>query len=132
MTFPSGESEEEYNPLSAFSLVADLSSDSADQSVDLKLSVLSSGASLCSLTLHVAASGDGVEAVAEEDMGTVYDLTSEEDMSAYEAEMNFDTIRANAENAGVPAEVIDMIAESMSETEGEVEVLEDVPADDAA
>lgn len=130
MTFPSGETEEDYNPLSAFSLVADLSSSSTDQSVDLKLNLLSSGASLCSLNFHIAAGGDGVEAVEEKDMGTVYDLTSEEDMTAYEAAMNFDTIRANAEKAGVPSEIIDMIAASM--TEPELEVLEDDAADAAA
>lgn len=130
MTFPSGETEEDYNPLSAFSLVADLSSSAADQSVDLKLDLLSSGASLCSLNFHIAAGGDGVEAVEEKDMGTVYDLTSNEDMAAYEAEISLDTIIANAEKAGVPSEVIDMLTESVSEPE--VEVLEDVPADDAA
>lgn len=117
ITFPESENEEEYNPLSAFSFVFTLSSSSADKSVDMNLALLSSGVSLCDLNLHVVSYTDTVETISEENMETVYDMNSEEDMNAYMEAVTFDTIKANAEAAGMPADVITMIEESMSPVE---------------
>lgn len=130
ITFPQGENEEEYNPLSAFSLVFTLSSSKEDSSVDMNLALLSSGASLCDLNLHTVSFGEAPEEISEEGMETVYDMTNEDDMNTYAEAISFDTIKANAEAAGVPAEVITMITESVEaslngETEEYPEELED-------
>ena len=125
VTFPDPESEEEYNPLSTFSLVLTLSSSQADNTVDMNLALLSSGASLCDLSIHVAAFADAVESVSEDSMETVCDMMNEDDMNAYSEALSFDTIRANAEAAGMPAEVIEMIEQSMAGSEEEIEILEE-------
>lgn len=125
VTFPDPESEEEYNPLSTFSLVLTLSSSQADNTVDMNLALLSSGASLCDLNIHVAAFADAVESVSEDSMETVCDMMNEDDMNTYSEALSFDTIRANAEAAGMPAEVIEMIEQSMAGSEEEIEILEE-------
>lgn len=139
ITFPQGQTEEEYNPLSMFSLVLSLVSDKEDESGSVNLEVLSSGASLGVLTIQGAESAEAVEAVAAEDMGTIYDAASEEDMKAYEEEMSFDTILANAESAGVPAELITVLEQSIEsamtgetiETPAEESALEEAPEETA-
>lgn len=130
VTFPQGETEEEYNPLSMFSLVLTASSDETGDNVELNLEVLSSGASLGELNIQVTNSTEAVEAVSEEDMETVYDALNDEDMAAYEEEMNFDTILANAESAGVPADLVSVLEQSIEaamtgETEDSIEGLEE-------
>lgn len=130
VTFPQGETEEEYNPLSMFSLVLTTDSDETGDNVEMNLEVLSSGASLGELNIQVSNSTEAVEAVSEEDMETVYDALNDEDMAAYEEEMNFDTILANVESAGVPADLVSVLEQSIEaamngETADSIEGLEE-------
>lgn len=87
----------------------------------INLSITSAGASLGSLNI-TGKQGDKVETPDFASLEKVYDLTSEEDMSAYESELTLDTVFANLTSAGMPQEVLDAL---LSGGEENVEVLED-------
>lgn len=112
ISFPQDESGENYNPLSMFSLVLTVNNED-ETTGDANLALLSSGAQLGTLNLHAEESNEAPELPSIEEMGTVYDGSSEEDMTAYEAEMNFDAILTNLENAGVPAELVSVLAQTI-------------------
>jgi hypothetical protein len=127
ITVPQGESEEDYNALGAFSLVVGLTSNQSDDSLDLSVDLLSSGVSLGTLSMHIAKTEETLEAVSEEDMGTIYDAENEEDMAAFAQELNFDTVLENAKNAGVPEELLSVLEQTIesalsSQTEAETDV----------
>lgn len=113
ITFPQGESEEAYNPLSLFSMVLNLDCSKEDDSVNLNLEILSSGARLGDLNIAINNGGEEVGIPSEEDMAVLYDVMNEADMEAYSAEMSFDTILANAKSAGVPEELLTVIEQSI-------------------
>lgn len=123
VTFPQGESEENYNPLSLFSLVLGIDSHKEDNSADLSVTLLSSGAQLGALTMSAVPTEETVEIP---EIGTAYDTMNDADMTAYGEEASFDTIVENIKNAGVPAELVDAIIQAMTAPEtSETEVQAD-------
>lgn len=112
VTFPQDESGENYNPMSLFSLVLTVN-DESETTGDMNLALLSSGAQLGSLNIHVEAADDAAALPSVDEMETVYDVSSEEDMKAYEEEMNLDAIIANLETAGVPSELASALTMSV-------------------
>ncbi len=133
ITFPQGDTQENYNPLSLFSLVLSIDSHKEDNSVNMNLALLSSGAQLGSLSLSVVQTDEAVEVPGEDVLGAAYDVANEEDANAYAEEASYDAIVENIKNAGVPAELVDAVVQSMQapeviESEGD---LTEVPADAA-
>lgn len=125
VTFPQGDTEDNYNPLSMFSLVLNVDSQKEDNSVNLGAALLSSGAQLGALNMSTIQTDEKLEIP---EIGTAYDSMIEEEANAYAESANYDTIIENIKNAGVPAELVDQIVQSMEAPE----VVEtEVPADAA-
>lgn len=120
LTFPTGDAEEEYNPLSAFALSLEITADEAAGTEGLILQLLSADVPLATLSV-TGQETDEAAAPLDIASGTVYDVANEEDMDAYAAELNLDTIFTNIQSAGVPDQVIEMIVNSLMETEEEYE-----------
>ena len=92
--------------LENFALVLDLNS--AKDSGSVALSVESAGSTLGSFTVTSGA-GESVEIPDLTALGDVYDVTNEDDMSAYAATLDLTTLMDNLSNAGVPDEVYFLI-----------------------
>ena len=84
--------------LENFALVLDLNS--AKDSGSVALSVESAGSTLGSFTVTSGA-GESVEIPDLTALGDVYDVTNEDDMSAYAATLDLTTLMDNLSNAGV-------------------------------
>lgn len=137
ITFPADSSEDTDSSLSMlenFALVLDLNS--AKDSGSVALSVESAGSTLGSFTVTSGA-GESVEIPDLTALGDVYDVTNEDDMSAYAATLDLTTLMDNLSNAGVPDEVItyvlsgginsdaeDVTDENASEAESDAESAE--------
>lgn len=110
--------QEAANPLGNLGLVLNLISDEAAGTSDIELGMTSAGAMLGSLIIS-GSNEKADETPKMEDLGTVYDASSEEDMNAYLAEINWDTVLENAGKAGVPealvAQLEAMLQYSLSE-----------------
>ena len=99
-----------YNPLASlkgFSLVIELNSNMA--SGDIKISVASNGAVLATLHIATAASEAAAEIPSVESFGKIYDVTNQEDMQNFSANINPQVIMENIVKAGVPQEFITQI-----------------------
>ena len=111
ITFPADSSEDTDSSLSMlenFALVLDLNS--AKDSGSVALSVESAGSTLGSFTVTSGA-GESVEIPDLTALGDVYDVTNEDDMSAYAATLDLTTLMDNLFNAGVPDEVITLCSQ---------------------
>ena len=97
--------------LENFALVLDLNS--AKDSGSVALSVESAGSTLGSFTVTSGA-GESVKIPDLTALGDVYDVTNEDDMSAYAA-----TLVDNLSNAGVPDEVITYVLSGGSNSDAE-------------
>ena len=116
---PADSSEDTDSSLSMlenFSLVLDLNS--AKDSGSVALSVESAGSTLGSFTVTSGA-GESVEIPDLTALGDVYDVTNEDDMSAYAATLDLTTLMDNLSNAGVPDEVITYVLSGGSNSDAE-------------
>ena len=103
--------------LENFALVLDLNS--AKDSGSVALSVESAGSTLGSFTVTSGA-GESVEIPGPYGSGEiVYDVTNEDDMSAYAATLDLTTLIDNLSNAGVPDEVITYVLSGGSNSDAE-------------
>ena len=119
ITFPADSSEDTDSSLSMlenFALVLDLNS--AKDSGSVALSVESAGSTLGSFTVTSGA-GESVEIPDLTALGDVYDVTNEDDMSAYAATLDLTTLMDNLSNAGVPDEVITYVLSGGSNSDAE-------------
>lgn len=119
ITFPADSSEDTDSSLSMlenFALVLDLNS--AKDSGSVALSVESAGSTLGSFTVTSGA-GESVEIPDLTALGDVYDVTNEDDMSAYAATLDLTTLIDNLSNAGVPDEVITYVLSGGSNSDAE-------------
>ena len=82
------------------------------------LSVESAGSTLGSFTVTSGA-GESVEIPDLTALGDVYDVTNEDDMSAYAATLDLTTLMDNLSNAGVPDEVITYVLSGGSNSDAE-------------
>lgn len=97
-------------------IVLDLNS--AKDSGSVALSVESAGSTLGSFTVTSGA-GESVEIPDLTALGDVYDVTNEDDMSAYAATLDLTTLMDNLSNAGVPDEVITYVLSGGSNSDAE-------------
>ena len=119
ITFPADSSEDTDSSLSMlenFALVLDLNS--AKDSGSVALSVESAGSTLGGFTVTSGA-GESVEIPDLTALGDVYDVTNEDDMSAYAATLDLTTLMDNLSNAGVPDEVITYVLSGGSNSDAE-------------
>lgn len=119
ITFPADSSEDTDSSLSMlenFALVLDLNS--AKDSGSVALSVESAGSTLGSFTVTSGA-GESVKIPDLTALGDVYDVTNEDDMSAYAATLDPTTLMDNLSNAGVPDEVITYVLSGGSNSDAE-------------
>ena len=117
--FPADSSEDTDSSLSMlenFALVLDLNS--AKDSGSVALSVESAGSTLGSFTVTSGA-GESVEIPDLTALGDVYDVTNEDDMSAYAATLDPTRLMDNLSNAGVPDEVITYVLSGGSNSDAE-------------
>lgn len=91
---------------------------SAKDSGSVALSVESAGSTLGSFTVTSGA-GEFVEIPDLTALGDVYDVTNEDDMSAYAATLDLITLMDNLSNAGVPDEVITYVLSGGSNSDAE-------------
>lgn len=120
-------SEAEANPLAGFGAVVKLISDASAETSSLELTITSSGASLATLSL-TGGYGEGVEIPDLKSIDKSYNATSDEDMTGYLDEINWDTLIANVKAAGVPDELasqLESILVSAIESASEPELIED-------
>ena len=130
ISFPTGDTDStdedaEVNPLAGFGAVIKLISDAEADTSTLELTVTTSGAALATLSI-TGEYGDGVEIPDFASLDKTYDATSDEDMTGYLTEANWDTFLTNVRAAGVPdelasqlEEVLKAAVESASQIEGE-------------
>lgn len=119
ITFPADSSEDTDSSLSMlknFALVLDLNS--AKDSGSVALSVESAGSTLGSFTV-TSGTGESVKIPDLTALGDVYDVTNEDDMSAYAATLDPTTLMDNLSNAGVPDEVITYILSGIGNSDAE-------------
>ena len=119
ITFPADSSEDTDSSLSMlenFALVLNLNS--AKDSGSVALSVESAGSTLGSFTVTSGA-GESVEIPDLTALGDVYDVTNEDDMSAYAATLDLTTLMDNLSNAGVPDEVITYVLSGGNNSDAE-------------
>lgn len=102
-----------YNPLANLKLGLNFNSDQAADKSEIVLSVSSADVPIISLSVS-AEPGSGVEIPDFSTLSSVYDINSQEDMDAYTQELNMDTIKENAINAGVPEDIIAQIEEILT------------------
>lgn len=84
----------------------------------MSLSVESAGSTLGSFTVTSGA-GESVKIPDLTALGDVYDVTNEDDMSAYAATLDPTTLMDNLSNAGVPDEVITYVLSGGSNSDAE-------------
>lgn len=104
------EGEASYNPLASlkgFSLIVEL--DSNATASDVKISVASNGAVLATLHIATASSEATAEIPSAESFSKIYDVTNQEDMQNFSANINPQVIMENIVKAGVPQEFITQI-----------------------
>lgn len=130
ISFPTGDTDStdedaEVNPLAGFGAVIKLISNAEADTSTLELTVTTSGAALATLSI-TGEYGDGVEIPDFASLDKTYDATSDEDMTGYLTEANWDTFLTNVRAAGVPdelasqlEEVLKAAVESASQTEEE-------------
>ena len=122
----SGSEDSSMAMLENFQLIMNVAEQPLESAVNL--SITSAGASLGSLNI-TGKQGDKVETPDLTSLEKVYELTNEEDMTAYASELNMDTIFTNLTNAGMPQEILDAL---LSGGEEEAEVLEDSAEEEPA
>lgn len=115
ISFPSGDTdstdeETEVNPLAGFGAVVKLISDAEADTSTLELTVTTSGAAIATLSI-TGEYGDGVEIPDFASLTKTYDATSDEDMTGYLTEVNWDTFLTNVKAAGVPDELASQLEE---------------------
>lgn len=103
--------EEEPNPLAAFGLVVNISSDAAAQTSQVDFSLTSSGAPVVTLSVtgSYETSGEGVEMPDQAALDAALSTESEEDMIAYAESVDWTAILTNLGAAGVPQELVNQI-----------------------
>lgn len=117
LTFPADTSEdEETSSLAALQDIAFvLDLNSAKDSGSGSLSVVTSGSTIGTFSVTSGA-GDGVEIPDLTTLGDAYNVTNDDDMSAYSETIDTATIMDNLSKAGVPEEVITDILNSIAGT----------------
>lgn len=116
LTIPEDASEE-MAMMSIFDLTLNLSGDKETESSEMELVLNCMDSPLASVVISGTTTDETVEIPDLNNLETVYDMASEDDMAAFEAALSFDTIKANAASAGMPEEVIAAIEESLAEAE---------------
>ena len=111
LTFPTSSetasdetTESAANPLAGFGAVLKLTSDASSETSSLDLTVTTSGAALATLSITGEYS-DGVEIPDLASLGKTYDASSDEAMTEYLTDVNWDTFISNAKAAGLPDEL---------------------------
>ena len=111
LTFPTSSetasnetTESAANPLAGFGAVLKLTSDASSETSSLDLTVTTSGAALATLSITGEYS-DGVEIPDLASLDKTYDASSDEAMTEYLTDVNWDTFISNAKVAGLPDEL---------------------------
>ena len=111
LTFPTSSetasnetTESAANPLAGFGAVLKLTSDASTETSSLDLTVTTSGAALATLSITGKYS-DGVEIPDLASLDKTYDASSDEAMTEYLTDVNWDTFISNAKAAGLPDEL---------------------------
>ena len=126
VSFPEAQTEDENadvsSMLSGFSAVIKMDSDAATESSSMELSVLASGVSLATLSI-TGGYGEGAEIPDLTNLGTVYAVDNEEEMTEYVKNADWSVITENMKTAGVPADLTDgflqILESSVEETSTE-------------
>lgn len=127
LSFIASDSEDESMAMLAnFQLILNMADQPLDSTVNL--AITSAGSTLGSLNI-TGKQGDKVETPDLASLEKVYDITNEEDMTAYASELTLDTIFTNLTGAGMPQELLDAL---LSGGEEDVEVLEDYAEEEPA
>lgn len=103
--------EEEPNPLAAFGLIVNISSDAVAQTSQVDFSLTSSGAPVVTLSVtgSYETSGEGVGMPDQAVLDAALSAESEEDMIAYAESVDWTAILTNLGAAGVPQELVNQI-----------------------
>lgn len=126
ISFPEAQTEDENadvaSMMNGFSAVIKMDSDAAAETSIMELSVLTSGVSLATLSI-TGGYGEGAEIPDLTNLGTVYAVDNEEEMTEYVKNADWNVITENMKTAGVPADLADgflqILESSVEETSTE-------------
>lgn len=126
ISFPEAQTEDENadvaSMMNGFSAVIKMDSDAAAETSSMELSVLTSGVSLATLSI-TGGYGEGAEIPDLTNLGTVYAVDNEEEMTEYVKNADWNVITENMKTAGVPADLADgflqILESSVEETSTE-------------
>lgn len=129
--------EESPNPLAAFGLDMNLTSDPAAETSQIDLAVTNSGAALVTLSVTGSYAEAGAAAPEQAALDGALDFTAEESELTYVQGMDWSEILSNASAAGVPEEFVTAIDQMFQQyadsvANPETEAAEEVAVDDAA
>lgn len=104
------------DPLGGLGMTMKVEGDKENSAVSLSMTM--SGVPVFTIGIS-GGKGEGAEYVGTDSMEKIYDISVEEDMAAFEADMSLDTIMNNLTAAGMPETFIDDLTAAMSEPETE-------------